>query len=312
MRRVAKARLVPRGKIEKSKLRIIFFGTPDFVVPIAQKLYEYFNLVGVVTTPDRPDSHKKTLVPSPVKHFAMTVGVPAFTFEQFNNETMQQLSSLRPDLFVTAAYGKILPLTIIDMPRYGSLNIHPSLLPKYRGTSPIQIAILNGDRITGVSIMKMDEKMDNGPILTQWERILSPTDTFQTLHRELFLDSAGKLPQIITDYIAGKITPQNQNESEAIFCQKVKKEDGYFESSNPPDPIMLDKMIRAYFPWPTAWTKVMLKNNEGKIMKLLPGRMIQLEGGKAMNLKDAINGYPELRQLLEQLLLAQMEQGQPQ
>ena len=204
------------------KPRIVFFGTPDFVVPIVQNLFDTFELVGIVTAPDSLDSHKKYLLPHLLKICNRPL-LPIFTFEQFNNQTIKQLSSLNPDLFVVAAYGRIIPLKIINLPPHGSLNVHPSLLPKYRGTSPIQNALINGDSLTGVSIIKMDEKMDHGPILSQWEKPIAPTDTYATLHHLLFKDAAEKLPDIISEYIDGKLTPKEQNEAEATYCQKIKK-----------------------------------------------------------------------------------------
>ncbi|HVZ58330.1 MAG TPA: methionyl-tRNA formyltransferase [Patescibacteria group bacterium] len=284
------------------KPRIVFFGTPDFVLPIANALKDNFEVVAVVTAPDSIDSRKKTSLPSPVKQFALKHAIPAFSFEQFDNGAIQQLQTFNPDLFVTAAYGKIIPPEILILPKFGSLNIHPSLLPKYRGTSPIQSALLDGGKTTGVTIMQMDTKMDHGPLLAQWKYTIPPHATFAQLHQILFQQATNKLPQTITAFLKGEIKPEPQNDKEATYCHKIKKEDGYFDSSNPPTPETLDRMIRAYYPWPTAWTRVKLKTGEEKILKLLPEAKVQLEGGKMMTIKDALNGYPELTQLFEELM----------
>jgi len=138
------------------------------------------------------------------------------------------------DLLVVAAYGQILPSEMINKPKYGTLNIHPSLLPKYRGASPIQAAILNGDTETGVTIMKIDEKMDHGPILLQEKYPIKPTDTFDSLSKKLFQIGADMLIRVIPDYISGKLKSKEQNHEQASFCKMIKKEDGYFEIDNPP------------------------------------------------------------------------------
>lgn len=289
-------------------MKVVFFGTPSFVIPVLKSLSNSFEVIGVVTAPDSIQGRKKNLTPSPIKQFVLDnlSSIPTLTHQQFNNGAMQQLSELKPDLFVVAAYGKIIPQSILDLPKYGAINIHPSLLPKYRGPSPIQTALLNGDQTTGISIIKMDAKMDHGPIVTQWEVPISPQDTFATLYVSLFENAANRLPEIITDYLSKKITPTTQDETKATICKMITRESGYFDSSNPPSPEALDRMIRAYYPWPTAWTKVKIKNNEERIMKLLPEGRIQMEGKNIVTVKEFLNGYPELTQQLEKLLETQL------
>lgn len=192
------------------------------------------------------------------------------------------------DLAVVAAYGKILTKEELNAPKYGSINVHPSLLPKYRGPSPIQSAILNGDKVSGISIIKMDEEMDHGPLLYQESLELSDMDTFDSLSKKMFLRAAEVLPKIIEDFIAGNTTPKEQNHDKATFCKILTRESGYFDINNPPSPEQLDRMIRAYYPWPGTWTKW-----KGKIVKLHPGGVIQMEGKKAIPLKDFLNGYPD-------------------
>src|SRR5579864_8312029 len=144
-------------------MKVVFFGTPIFVVPILKELAEYFEVVTVVTTPDQKLGRKQLLTPSPVKIYAQKHNIPIITPQQFNNETIEQLRNFKPDLFVVAAYGKLIPNDLLELPTYGAINIHPSLLPKYRGPTPIQTALLNGETTTGISFIKMDEEMDHGP-----------------------------------------------------------------------------------------------------------------------------------------------------
>lgn len=197
-------------------------------------------------------------------------------------------SSKEADLAVVAAYGRILTPKELNTPKYGSINVHPSLLPKYRGPSPIQSAILNGEKISGITIIKMDEEMDHGPILYQESLELSDKDNFDVLSKKMFLRTAEVLPKIIDDFIEGNTNPKQQNHAEATFCKILTRESGYFDINTPPSPEVLDRMIRAYYPWPGTWTKW-----KGKIVKLHPGGVLQMEGKKAIPLKDFLNGYPD-------------------
>lgn len=288
-------------KIENSKLKIVFFGTPSFVVPVLENLSKHFHLVGVVTAPDTEQGRKKILTPSPVKIFAEKHRITVLQPDTPDNKLLEDLKEMGADIFVVAAYGKILPQSIIELPPLGSLNIHPSLLPLYRGPSPIQTALLNGDTTTGISIIKMDEKMDHGPIVKQWEVSINPDDTFEKLHFSLFEEASEQLPGIITDYSNEKLVPAPQDENKATYCSMITRESGHFDSDNPPTSQELDRMIRAYYPWPNAWTVVNIKNQSVRI-KFLPEQKIQVEGGKPMSVKDIINGHPTLKELITKLL----------
>ena len=200
---------------------------------------------------------------------------------------MEKLKNLKADLFVVAAFGKIIPRSIIESPKYKTLNIHPSLLPKYRGTAPIQNAILNGDRISGITIMQIDEKMDHGPILVQEEFELSDKDTTEILYNKMFQKGAEMLVRAIPEYLQNNLKPQPQDHSKATYTKMLKKEDGYFDINNPPSTQTLNRMIRAFYPWPTAWTKW-----QSKIVKFLPNKAIQVEGKKPVYVKEFLNGYP--------------------
>ncbi|MBI5044577.1 MAG: methionyl-tRNA formyltransferase [Candidatus Levybacteria bacterium] len=285
-------------------LKIVFFGTPTFVIPILENLSKHVEIVGVITTPDSPQGRHHVLTPTPVKQFATTTfpPIPILTPEKLDNETKQILEDIKPDIFVVAAYGKIIPQSILDIPKYGSINIHPSLLPKYRGSSPIQTMLLHGDKESGVTIMLMDEKMDHGPILKQWTVPVSNDQTFESLHQSMFKDAADQLPQVIHDFVEKKLTPIPQNDNDATYCEKTTKESGYFDSANPPMPDVLDRMIRAFYPWPSVWTRLTMPNGSKQIIKFYPEKRIQVEGKKIVTIEEFLNGYPKLRQQLEQLL----------
>lgn len=294
-------------------MKVVFFGTPSFVIPVLEALIGNFDVVGVVTTPDSPQGRKKILTPSPIALYAQEHNIPVFQPENFQLRT-SNFALPKADLFVTAAYGKLIPQEILNLPRLGSLNIHPSLLPKYRGTSPIQSAILNGDKETGVTIMLMDAKFDSGPILAQKKIQLQGDETFKSLHTDLFQLAADLLPSTIEQWSNETIKAIPQDKSKATYCKKITKEDGFFDIDNPPEKNVLDRMIRAYYPWPTAWSKWQIAHGKParnasrsdaggwKILKFLPGKKFQIEGGKPMNLKDFLNGYPQLKEQLEKIL----------
>ncbi len=290
------------------KPTIVFFGTPSFVIPVLRKLFQDFEVVAVVTTPDAPQGRHRVLTPSAIKQFVQEnhKNIPVFTPEKLDEEAKNNLEQIKPDLSVVAAYGKIIPQTILDIPTYGSINIHPSLLPKYRGTSPIQTMLLHGDKESGVTIMLMDDKMDHGPILLQWKIEISKEETFESLHKSMFEDAAEKLPGVIRDFLDNKISPIPQDDTQATYCEKIARESGYFEINNPPWTEKLNNMIRAFYPWPGVWTRLHQDYGgqalKGKIIKFYPEGKIQMEGKKVVDLGEFLNGYPQLRQQLEQLL----------
>lgn len=275
-------------------VKIIFFGTPDFVIPVLEKLIENFTVVGAVTPPDKKVGGKQILISSPIKKFFEkylkdhNLGGKILTPDKLDEQFIKSLKELDPDLIVVASYGKIIPQVVLDIPRFGSLNIHPSLLPKYRGASPIQTAILNGDTISGVTIIKMDAKMDHGPIVGSRKINLNSQDTFASLTASMFLEGANLLLKVLPDYLAGKISLQSQNDEEATFTKLIKKTDGQIEINNPPNPQTLDRIIRAFYPWPGVWAYW-----QGKIIKFYPNKFIQLEGKKVVPLADFLRGHPD-------------------
>jgi methionyl-tRNA formyltransferase len=281
----------------KDRLKIIFFGTPEFVLPVVSRIDQYFDLIGVVTTPDAPVGRRQVMTSTPIAQCAEKLSIPSFKPENLDDELVQQLSSLQPDLFVVASYGKIIPQSILDIPKYGSINIHPSKLPLFRGATPIQSQILEGINSSAISFILVDAKMDHGPLLHQEPFEISNTDTNATLHDSMFQKSADVLTEVIENYISGKIKPIDQDHDNATFCKPFNRDSGYFALDTPPSPEQLDRMIRAFYPWPTAWTiwkfKVQnskFKNNEMKI-KFLPDGLVQPEGKKPMKWKEFLNGY---------------------
>lgn len=266
--------------------KVIFFGTPEFVIPICDALLDMSEVkfVGVVSTPDKPVGRKQIITPSPVKEWAQNHDIPVYTISQF------PLPIIQPDLGILAAYGQIIPQEIIDLFPKGILVIHPSLLPKYRGASPIQTAILNGDPKTGYSIIKMDAKMDHGPIVYQFEEEIKSNDTSLDLYNRIFTKTAEVLKTVIPDYSEGKIIPQEQNENEATYCKILTKQDGYFELENPPSKEKFELMIRAYSPWPGIWTL-----HQEKRIKFLPNNMIQIEGKNPINIEQFKEANPDFK-----------------
>ncbi|MBI4100133.1 methionyl-tRNA formyltransferase [Candidatus Microgenomates bacterium] len=286
---------------------IIFFGTPDFSAKVLEKLISAkgYPVVAVVTAPDRKAGRHEILTPTPVKLLAQKNGIPVLTPEKLDEQFIRNSIICNSQLAILAAYGKIIPQNLLNLPKYGFLNIHPSLLPKYRGPSPVQTAILDGTRETGVTIMKMDEQVDHGPIIAQYKEGLKPDDTSETLLNRLFSKGADFLIDILPNYLEGRIQPQPQDHNRATFTKMFKREDGHIDLANPPSPEMFDRMIHAYYPWPGVWTKLGIRNQElrisNKFIKFLPGKMIQIEGGKPMTVKDFLNGYPEAQDWLSKI-----------
>lgn len=212
-----------------------------------------FSVVAVITQPDKPKGRELKLTPSPVKVLAEKLNLPVFQpLKARDEQFISELRELKPDLMVVVAYGQILPQTILDLPRYGCLNVHTSLLPKYRGAAPIQWAIADGEPETGVTIMKMDAGLDTGPILSTRRTPILPTDDSQILHDRLAQLGAELLVQTIPAYVTGEITPQPQPAEGSTYAAKIKKEDGQIDWSQPA--VQIWNRLRAFTPWPGAFT----------------------------------------------------------
>ncbi len=238
-----------------SPLRLIFMGTPELSCISLQALLasSAFQVVAVVTQPDRPKGRDLKLHPSPVKELALRANLPLLQPERARNEDfLQQLRRLQPDLIAVAAYGQILPQSILDLPRFGCLNVHTSLLPKYRGAAPIQWAVLNDESETGVTIMKMDAGLDTGDILAQEKTPIEPQDTAETLHDRLAKMGADLLVRSIRDYVAGELPPRPQPAQGVSHAPKIKRQDGLIAWDQPARAIW--NRVRALVPWPGAFT----------------------------------------------------------
>ena len=236
-------------------LRIIFMGTPELAAASLSALLREpaFQIIAVVTQPDRPKGRDLKLQASPVKELALKANIPVLQPVKAREENfVAELCALQSELIAVAAFGQILPKSILDLPRLGCLNVHTSLLPKYRGASPIQSAILNGEIETGVTIMKMDVGLDTGDILAQRPTPITDEDNAATLHDRLAQLGAELLVQTISDYEAGKIQPRQQPHEFATHVAKIKKEDGRIDWSQPARTIW--NRIRAFTPWPGAFT----------------------------------------------------------
>jgi methionyl-tRNA formyltransferase len=250
-------------------LRIIFMGTAELSCASLQALAgnPQFQIAAVVTQPDRPKGRDLKPQPSPVKLLALRLGLPVLQPERARDEKfIADLRSLQPDLAVVVAYGQILPPAILDLPRHGCLNIHPSLLPKYRGPAPIQWAIAHADPETGVTLMRIDAGLDTGDIVAQRRTPIRPEDDSATLHDRLAQISADLLVQTIPDYIAGKIQPQAQPAKGVSYAAKIKKEDGQIDWNQPARTIL--NRLRAFTPWPGAFT--FLRSAEHQLGTNLP------------------------------------------
>ena len=236
-------------------LRILFFGTAELACASLAALAQSnaFQIAAVVTQPDRPKGRDLKLQPPPVKLEAMRWGLPVLQPERARDlGFIQALGELRLDLIAVAAYGQILPASILNLPTFGCLNVHTSLLPKYRGAAPIQWAILNDESETGVTIMKMDAGMDTGDILTWKSTPIHPTDNAQTLHDRLAIMGAELLVATIPNFVAGNIAPSKQPDIGMSYARKITKEDGRLDWKAPAR--VLWNRIRAFTPWPGAFT----------------------------------------------------------
>ncbi len=266
-------------------IKVVFFGSDPWSLIVLKELEKKFNVAAVVTAPDSAVAN----------YFKGKILTP----EKLDENLKSLILNLKSDLFIVASYGKIIPQEILDLPKYGSLNVHPSLLPIYRGSSPVPATILNGDKETGVTIIKMDAEMDHGPIISATKISLTGQEYFTELITKLFRLGAEILVKIIPDLVEGKIKPVAQDHEKAVYCERMKKEDGFFDLPagrqvlTPLELEKLDRMIRAYDPWPGVWTKW-----NGKIVKFYPGNRIQMEGKKILSFKDFLNGYPNFPKTL--------------
>ncbi len=299
--------------------RIVFFGTPAFALPSLERLIEGPDeVVGVVTQPDRERGRGQKKSPSPVKEVALQKGLSLYQPERVKEASfLAGIEALAPDLFVVVAFGQILPKALLEVPTFGTINVHGSLLPKYRGAAPIAWAILRGEEKTGITTMLMDEGMDTGDILLQAEVPIEKEDTSETLSRKLSVLGGELLMVTIEKLKAGRIAPQPQDHTKASYAPPLKKGDGQIDWKRSAEEI--DLQIRAFNPWPgafTRWEKGLVKILRGEVRKgtspVAPGvvlwigadfievgtgegslriRELQPEGKRRMSVRDFISGH---------------------
>jgi methionyl-tRNA formyltransferase len=231
------------------KPTILFLGTPHFAVPILDSLAKNFQVVGVVTQPDRPVGRKLVLTPPPIKEKAKELGIPVFQPEKASE--IPKLLPEKPDFIVTAAYGEYLPTSVLNLPKKDALNVHPSFLPNYRGATPMQSALLNGDMTTGVSIIRMVKEMDAGPIFMQEKTAMYADEKYPGLETECSKIGADLITQVIKNY--DSITPVPQDNRKATHCKKILKEDGLIHWNQETAYDIYNK-LRAFTPWPGVYT----------------------------------------------------------
>ncbi len=269
-------------------MRIVFMGTPVFaVLPLTYMVLNDYELAVVYTQPDRPAGRGCNTVFSPVKQAALSLGLKVVQPESLKKEgVLNELAAFRPDIIVVAAFGQILPQSVLSLPKFGCLNIHPSLLPKYRGAMPVAASILNGDSFAGVSIMLMDKGLDSGPVLSQAQIPILNYDNTGILTDKLSLIGTCLLLEILPRWRKGEIAPRPQDDSAASYFSTVTKEMGEIDWSQPAEVIW--RKVRAFYPWPGCFTRWQGKNL--KIIEALPltdneclrtGQVILLPDGSA-------------------------------
>ncbi len=253
------------------KYKIIFFGTPEFAIAPLEGIYEKEDLIAVVTQTDKPKGRGLKPSPSPVKAWALSKGLPVFEPLKLKDpQFLETIKNLSPDLIVVCASGKILPKELFEIPRFGCWNIHASLLPKYRGASPINWAILQGEKETGITIMLMDEGLDTGPILLQKKTEISEEDTSITLSQKLSFIAKEAILEAIELHKKGKLKPFPQPEEGVSYAPILKKEDGFFSFEESAQKI--EHKVRAFLPWPSAFTYY-----KNKLLKVFSAKAIPLE-----------------------------------
>jgi len=308
-------------------MKIVFFGTPDYVLPILDKLHSNFKVKGespitaIVTQPPKPVGRNKIITYSPVDNWAHKRGV-----QKYYDPKELIKSDIVADLGILASYGEIISKDVIDYFPKGILNIHFSLLPKYRGASPVHASIIAKDKECGVSIIKLDEKLDHGPIISQFKEEIRNDDTTQKLRLRLFNVTAEVLVTLLPKYVRGKITPRMQNHKKATYTRIIKKQDGFIPPkyinsalegksinekwsidfikgySTIPNADVIDRFVKAMNPWPIAWTKVTTDNKKNvKRLKIINTHLsgnkliidnIQLEGKNEVGWDQFKQGYP--------------------
>lgn len=306
-------------------MSLVFMGTPGFAVPVLEGLVQSgYSVGGVYTQPDRPTGRGQIAEPSPVKQYAAKVGLPIYqpsTWE--SSEAIGELLGLKPEVIVVAAYGSILPRDAVNIPTHSFINVHPSLLPKYRGPAPVVSALLDGVSTTGVSLIVLEEKVDAGPVIAQRSVNVEELDTTGVLTNRLFVEGAKLLIEVLPKWLAGEITPKNQDDKVATTTRKLIKKDGELDWRQPQNHLW--RQVKAMDPWPGTYSfwrsqqvkilevsptdtwgdglpgkVVMLSNNKGVRIGVIAGdgkilelHKVQLSGRRPLHLTDFIQGHPD-------------------
>jgi methionyl-tRNA formyltransferase len=271
-------------------MRIAFMGTPAFAVASLRACFDLGEVVAVVTQPDKPKGRRHEPVPSPVKTLAQERGIRVLQPPKLRNPPFADvLRALKPDVSVVTAYGKILPRDLLEVPRHGSVNVHASLLPRWRGAAPIQWAIAAGDRRTGISLMKMDEGLDTGPVFSRAEIDIQPDETSETLHERLSALGGELLRRDLPRFVAGELLPEPQPETGVTLAPMIKKEDGLLDFARSAEE--LERRIRAFTPWPGAFVylrhegrpallKIHRARADERKSEAAPGTIVSTSGGE--------------------------------
>lgn len=289
--------------MQNHKYTVIFFGTSEFAMPTLEQLVAdaRFNVALVVTMPDRPVGRSQNPAAAPIKTVAEKLGLSVAQYDKFSlkdrSSCVRKLSALNSDIAIVAAYGRIIPEEIINLPQHGTLNVHPSLLPKYRGPSPIQAAVANGDTETGVTIMKVDAEMDHGPILAQRIVPVGSSDSTPTLTKKLADVGAKLLVETIIPYLEGFLRPVEQDHARATYTKLLERDDGRISIHDLPDAI--ERKFRSYDPWPGIWTIASTPTREFRVKLIEVGvesgalviRRVQPEGKRSMSYDEFLRGH---------------------
>jgi methionyl-tRNA formyltransferase len=282
-------------------IRVVFMGSPDFALPSLSALAaaRNYQVVGVVTQPDRASGRGRELKAPPVKSLALELVIPIVQPEKLR-EAITQLQEWNPDLIVVAAFGQILKRDVLDMPRYGCINVHASLLPRWRGAAPISAAILNGDEETGVTIMQMDVGLDTGPMLAKRSIRIRHDDTAGSVSQALSTLGADLLNETLPDYISGRITPQSQPAKGGTYAPMLKKEDGLLDFARPA--IELERRVRAMYPWPGSWFEW-----NGNLLKVMRASVVSGEKGLVSGSRFTVEGRPVVQSAEGALVLDEVQ-----
>jgi methionyl-tRNA formyltransferase len=280
-------------------IRVVFMGSPDFALPSLSALMKTYQVVGAVTQPDRASGRGRELKAPPVKTLALELNIPVAQPEKLR-DGMSQLRGWNPDLIVVAAFGQILKKDVLDLPRYGCINVHASLLPRWRGAAPVNAAILAGDEETGVTVMQMDVGLDTGPMLAQKSIRIGRDDTAGSVIQALSSLGADLLIETLPEYFSGNLKPVPQPAEGATYASMLKKEDGLLDFTRPA--VELERRARAMNPWPGAWFEW-----NGNPLKVLRASTVSGEKGLRSGNRFTVDGKPAVQSAEGVLVLDEVQ-----